>query len=180
MNCMVPRKSGEFRIPWKKSLHPRGGWIQRRSSKLRVPWKKCIEKKWSNLGKKFELKILVIFVGTVFPWRSLSFLSSVHFLRKSLDSVSPSTEFLIISDCRRPTDLGYFKSTFTKIFIIEIRATLETRAHRGFQHCPEIDEAESECALDDFQDVDAVFDNDDAQSDNVKTQIKTFLPKIIF
>uniref|UniRef100_A0AC34FQJ9 Phosphomevalonate kinase n=1 Tax=Panagrolaimus sp. ES5 TaxID=591445 RepID=A0AC34FQJ9_9BILA len=67
-----------------------------------------------------------------------------YFCRKSIESLPSSTEYLIISDCRRPTDLEYFKLKFSNVFVIEINADIKTRSERGFIHCPEIDDAESE------------------------------------
>uniref|UniRef100_A0AC35EWN1 Phosphomevalonate kinase n=1 Tax=Panagrolaimus sp. PS1159 TaxID=55785 RepID=A0AC35EWN1_9BILA len=100
-----------------------------------------------------------------------------YFCCKSIEFLSSSTEYLIISDCRRPTDLGYFKSKFENVLVIEIRANLETRTKRGFIHCPEIDDAESECALDDFQDVDAVINNNGKES--LEERTKFVLEKIL-
>uniref|UniRef100_A0A914XSU8 Phosphomevalonate kinase n=1 Tax=Panagrolaimus superbus TaxID=310955 RepID=A0A914XSU8_9BILA len=104
-----------------------------------------------------------------------------YFCCKSLESIPSSTEYLIISDCRRPTDLGYFKSKFSNVFVIKIIADLKSRTDRGFIHCPEIDDAESECALDGFQDVDAVINNNnnDEKDERLKEKIKSLLAKIL-
>lgn len=61
----------------------------------------------------------------------------------------------VIADIRRKTDIDYFDNTFSdtknhKIVTVKILSDLATRESRGFVFNPAVDEAESECNLDDF------------------------------
>ena len=59
----------------------------------------------------------------------------------------------IISDCRRKTDFKFFEELFPESCRrIRVSASEEVRKQRGFEHQPGVDDAESECGLDDVQD----------------------------
>lgn len=64
----------------------------------------------------------------------------------------------IISDARRKTDLDYFSTRF-KIIHVRVAANEETRMARGWNFMTGIDDAESECGLDQER-FDIVVDND--------------------
>ena len=55
----------------------------------------------------------------------------------------------IVSDCRRKTDFDFFEKKFTdKIVKIRVKASEEIRKCRGFIFQAGVDDAESECGLD--------------------------------
>jgi phosphomevalonate kinase len=61
-----------------------------------------------------------------------------------------NTEIMLVSDCRRPTDLLFFREYFPRaqLLCIRVNASLEARQRRGFHFRQGVDDAESECALD--------------------------------
>ncbi|KAH9284711.1 putative phosphomevalonate kinase [Echinococcus granulosus] len=76
------------------------------------------------------------------------------FCRKALEYLiqdSPfKPAFVIVADCRRPTDLEYFSSLNkdTPLLHLRILASPVTRGARGWIYNSGIDDAETECALD--------------------------------
>ncbi|KAI1723944.1 phosphomevalonate kinase domain-containing protein [Ditylenchus destructor] len=97
-----------------------------------------------------------------------------YFCRKALEAVyrewanhptpksSMAVRIVIVSDCRRPSDLEFFKKGFTSIppILVRVDASLNVREKRGFIFTDGIDNAETECALDDFNSWDARVVND--------------------
>nr|CDS33709.1 phosphomevalonate kinase [Hymenolepis microstoma] len=77
------------------------------------------------------------------------------FCRKALEYLMQDSPFkptyLIIADCRRPSDLTFFSSFNTEIPLLHLRisASPTTRRSRGWIFFRGIDDAETECALDD-------------------------------
>ncbi|XP_015782095.1 phosphomevalonate kinase-like [Tetranychus urticae] len=68
----------------------------------------------------------------------------------------------LVADARRPADIGYFDSPqFDSVEIIKVRiqATDETRKSRGWMFTKNIDDATTECGLDNFTDWTHVIDN---------------------
>lgn len=66
----------------------------------------------------------------------------------------------IVSDIRRKTDIKWFTETYDqKVKKIRITADDEIRKARGFQFTKGVDDAESECNLDDFSPWDLIVDN---------------------
>ncbi|KAI6186885.1 Phosphomevalonate kinase [Aphelenchoides besseyi] len=84
-----------------------------------------------------------------------------YFCRRAIESVPDlvSMDMVIISDCRRPSDLQYFRSNFNS-FLIRIDCSEETRQKRGFVWTAGIDDAETECALDEVDNWDLRLLND--------------------
>ena len=67
----------------------------------------------------------------------------------------------IVSDCRRKTDIQYFKETYNPDSIqhVRVEASRAIREARGWQFQANVDDAESECGLDDVA-YDLVVKND--------------------
>ncbi|KAI1719740.1 phosphomevalonate kinase domain-containing protein [Ditylenchus destructor] len=100
-----------------------------------------------------------------------------YFCRKALEAVyrewansptlksSTAVRIVIVSDCRRPSDLEFFKKDFTSNppILVRVDASLNVREKRGYSFTDGIDNAETECALDDFSswDVSVVNDGDE-------------------
>ena len=55
----------------------------------------------------------------------------------------------IISDVRRHSDVSYFRHNF-KCVAVRVAATLSAREQRGFHFAEGVDDAQSECGLDDL------------------------------
>jgi len=70
-------------------------------------------------------------------------------------AVQSTPRILIVTDCRRPSDVDYFKlhqeANCRPIMLLRIDSSLTAREQRGFQFKAGIDDAETECALDEFQ-----------------------------
>ena len=69
----------------------------------------------------------------------------------------------IVSDCRRMTDFKYFQDAFPgKCWTVRVKAAEAVRKKRGFVFEKGVDDAETECGLDEIKDKDfyAVIKND--------------------
>ncbi|KAJ1345762.1 hypothetical protein KIN20_000368 [Parelaphostrongylus tenuis] len=87
-------------------------------------------------------------------------------------------DVVIISDCRRPTDIEYFRSNYPCL-TVRVEASLEEREQRGFEFVKGIDDMPSECGLDAYV-HDIILKNDTscdlpAQIDNVVVAIRRIL-----
>ncbi|CAH8463414.1 unnamed protein product [Schistosoma turkestanicum] len=88
------------------------------------------------------------------------------FTRKSLlqsverNGIPP--DIIIISDARRMNDVEYFIKTFgrSKCLLIRIVTPIETRIERGWSYVDGVDNATSECGLDEFTNWDYIVSND--------------------
>lgn len=81
-----------------------------------------------------------------------------------------------MSDCRRKTDLDFFQSKFaesSRVVQVRTSASEETRVERGFVFQTGVDDAESECGLDDEEEWDLVISNDGEA--NAKVMLKPLL-----
>ncbi|VDM75650.1 unnamed protein product [Strongylus vulgaris] len=93
----------------------------------------------------------------------------------------PSTcedDIVIISDCRRPTDIKYFQNHYQAL-TVRIVANRMEREKRGFVFVEGIDDMPSECALDEY-DHDITIVNDSSSDlsqeiDNVVRRIRGML-----
>jgi len=65
----------------------------------------------------------------------------------------------LVGDCRRKSDLAYFQSRY-ECLTARIWASESTRAKRGWKFQAGVDDAESECGLDDVQHWDLTVQND--------------------
>eukprot|EP00729_Bicosta_minor_P014517 gene14517-33974_t len=79
----------------------------------------------------------------------------------------------IISDARRPTDLVYFTKRF-KTIAVRVEASDETRQARGWKFTANVDDADSECALDN-RDWDFVIENNGASIDGSLAQLMAMI-----
>ena len=61
------------------------------------------------------------------------------------------TSVHFIVDCRRKSDIQFFKSVGTAVATVRICSDEAAREKRGWQFTPGIDDAETECDLDDFE-----------------------------
>ncbi|WKY09126.1 hypothetical protein Q1695_001913 [Nippostrongylus brasiliensis] len=91
-------------------------------------------------------------------------------------AIPPNCEddVVIISDCRRPTDMQYFQQHFQTLSL-RIATSIDTRQRRGFKFVEGIDDMPSECALDDYP-HDIVITNDDSY--DVEEQLRRVVETI--
>ncbi|XP_033750719.1 phosphomevalonate kinase-like [Pecten maximus] len=87
----------------------------------------------------------------------------------------------IISDARRKTDVEYFKRNFPSITkTIRVVASESIRESRGFIFTKGVDDAESECGLDDINfDFEIINNGDDAVLVERLQDIKDIVDKIL-
>lgn len=76
-----------------------------------------------------------------------------------------SKETVIVSDIRRKTDIKWFRETFgSKIKLIRIECEDRVREDRGWIFQKGVDDIQSECDLDDWNEWDLVIQNNDSSS----------------
>uniref|UniRef100_A0A8R1HV19 Phosphomevalonate kinase n=1 Tax=Caenorhabditis japonica TaxID=281687 RepID=A0A8R1HV19_CAEJA len=68
-----------------------------------------------------------------------------------------STDVVIVSDCRRPSDYRFFTENYSTL-TVRVETSDEHRHERGFKFVDGVDDADSECALD-LHNFDAVLRN---------------------
>ena len=78
----------------------------------------------------------------------------------------------LVCDARRTMDMDYFKSHYGACTItVRVEASEAVRVGRGWVFTPGIDDAESECGLDQYS-CEIVIKNDDVISDDVISESK--------
>lgn len=81
------------------------------------------------------------------------------FCREASKNISKET--VIVSDIRRKTDIKWFRETFgDKIKLIRIKCLDCVRENRGWMFQTGVDDIQSECDLDDWNEWDLVIEND--------------------
>lgn len=81
-----------------------------------------------------------------------------------LTTKEPVSRFWVIPDCRRKTDFQYFmelaeQNAALPPIRLRVSADTQIRETRGFKFCAGIDDAESECGLDDYPDWEVKLQN---------------------
>jgi len=86
---------------------------------------------------------------------------SSYFCRAALQKYdSANFPVWIVSDCRRKTDLSYFTQNFGhRVKTVRIQAEDKIRRERGWEFTVSVDDAESECDLDDIENWDLILNN---------------------
>ena len=89
-------------------------------------------------------------------------------LRLAIDELNAREKSIwILSDARRLCDIQFFKTSEefrnSKIVTIRICASIETRMKRGWVFTECIDDKETECGLDSYEEWDHVITNDDKE-----------------
>lgn len=84
-----------------------------------------------------------------------------YFCRMAIDMYDQnySKKIWIVSDARRKTDIEWFKSNFDNLKLIRITADECTRKERGWNFIHGVDNAASECDLDDYLEWDWIVEN---------------------
>ncbi|KAL7060476.1 hypothetical protein AAHC03_09111 [Spirometra sp. Aus1] len=106
------------------------------------------------------------------------------FCREALNQVLTISEppaVIIVADARRPSDLAFFHhiSPCRTVLHLRIFASETTRRARGWHPVPEVDEADTECALDDAP-YDLFVVNEDSESlDKSMTSVMSLILKSI-
>lgn len=80
------------------------------------------------------------------------------FCRKIVEGVSQPT--WLVSDTWRVSDIQWFREAYgAAMQTVRVFASDQSRQQRGWVFTPGVDDAESECGLDDFGDFDWVIEN---------------------
>jgi len=84
----------------------------------------------------------------------------INLATAELTHAQRSKGFVIVTDCRRKSDFEYFKSNFGEwpLCTVRIHSNEAVRKERGFVFQSGIDDAETECDLDDYA-HNFLFDN---------------------
>lgn len=93
----------------------------------------------------------------------------VYFLKEAIEmSKAWEKKIWILSDARRVCDVEFFKSpkfAQAKVLAVRIVASEETRKARKWIFTKDIDDAPTECGLDDYKEWDYVINNDGSVDD---------------
>ncbi|CAH1109843.1 unnamed protein product [Psylliodes chrysocephalus] len=102
------------------------------------------------------------------------------FCKAACDS-APITQIWIVSDIRRKTDIEWFKNTYGDLVkTIKITANIQIREKRGLVFTEGVDDAPSECDLDDFNQWDLIISNNNSEeSEEALNTVLDFLNKAI-
>jgi len=91
------------------------------------------------------------------------------FLRLTIEESNAKTKSIwMLTDARRLCDVLYFKSDLfksSKVITIRICASDQTRKERGWTFTEGIDDKDTECGLDSYNDWDFVLKNDGSEQD---------------
>lgn len=80
------------------------------------------------------------------------------FCREASKDISKET--IIVSDIRRKTDIKWFRETFgSKVKLIRIKCDDCVREQRGWKFQTGVDDIQSECDLDDWNEWDLIIEN---------------------
>jgi len=86
----------------------------------------------------------------------------------------------ILSDARRPSDVNYFrdysKDTNARFYGVRVSADIQTRESRGWKFTKDVDDTDSECALDGYEEWDVEFDN--SYGDKILEKIHEFVTEV--
>ena len=90
---------------------------------------------------------------------------SGYFCRLAVQKAPPNKVWLVV-DARRPTDMEFFKTRYEggrkgKVLTVRVTADLEVRQRRGWEFTAGVDDATSECGLDQYQCDRTVSNNSD-------------------
>ncbi|XP_051721623.1 phosphomevalonate kinase [Ctenopharyngodon idella] len=81
----------------------------------------------------------------------------------------------IISDCRRRSDVQWFRQEFPDLCVcVRVEASEQTRSQRGWRFTAGVDDAESECGLDEGVKFDWIIKND-GDDDVLEKQLEELL-----
>ncbi|XP_018330380.1 phosphomevalonate kinase [Agrilus planipennis] len=85
-----------------------------------------------------------------------------YFCKVACEEAIPK-KIWIVSDIRRKTDINWFQSNYGKMVKkVRIIADDDVRKQRGWKFTKGVDDAESECDLDDYNDWDLIISNNNS------------------
>ena len=95
-------------------------------------------------------------------------------------AVEASKPVWILSDARRPSDVKYFrdysKETKAQFYGVRVSADIQTRESRGWKFTKDVDDVDSECALDGYMEWDIQLNN--SHNDEILGKIDEFVAKV--
>uniref|UniRef100_A0A0N5BNT8 Phosphomevalonate kinase n=1 Tax=Strongyloides papillosus TaxID=174720 RepID=A0A0N5BNT8_STREA len=101
------------------------------------------------------------------------------FCKKTMENPIRS-DVIIISDCRRKSDIEYFQETYTNsVVTVRMIAGEKSRIKRGYEFTSGIDDAETECGLDDWPRWDILVLNNDEDVEEQDFPLDAYLYKIV-
>ncbi|CEF63156.1 Phosphomevalonate kinase [Strongyloides ratti] len=101
------------------------------------------------------------------------------FCKKTMEK-SIKSDVIIISDCRRKSDIIYFQETYSNsVITVRMIAGEKSRTKRGYVFSKGIDDAETECDLDDWPRWDILVLNNDEDVEEQDFPLDAYLYKIV-
>ena len=92
------------------------------------------------------------------------------------EAVESNKPIWIVSDCRRISDIEYFKKFALDenmcVKFVRVNSDISTRGHRGWEYTKGIDDAATECQLDAYSNWDVVMRN--SAGDDLDFDIRNF------
>ncbi|EDO43018.1 predicted protein [Nematostella vectensis] len=89
------------------------------------------------------------------------------------DAQSETKLYWLVSDARRITDLQFFQQHYPRVVHVRVTASDDVRMRRGWMFTNGVDDAESECGLDDvIFDVAIINNGDNEQLENSLASLK--------
>ncbi|XP_056099742.1 phosphomevalonate kinase [Rhinichthys klamathensis goyatoka] len=84
----------------------------------------------------------------------------------------------IVSDCRRRSDVQWFRQEFPdRCVCVRVEASEQTRSQRGWRFTTGVDDAESECGLDEGLEFDWILQND-GEHERLEKQLEELLSSL--
>ncbi|KAL3083008.1 hypothetical protein niasHS_010810 [Heterodera schachtii] len=135
------------------------------------PEKERVRKEMIEFGENLRAEDSAYFCRKAFAQRL-----TIH---KSADD-SSNAEIVLVSDCRRPSDIAFFRRLFPTSVVLHLRVlcSLPTRQKRGFIFRSGVDDAESECALDEAE-WDIVVENEEEEEKNGGKELERRIGEIV-
>ena len=95
-----------------------------------------------------------------------------YFCRLAVADADPVCPVWLVSDARRPTDMKFFKEHYgSRVLTVRVFASEQVRQARGWVYSKNVDDAQSECGLDDYH-CDITIDNTSQSQDTLLPQLE--------
>ncbi|KAL3984577.1 Phosphomevalonate kinase family protein [Acanthocheilonema viteae] len=110
---------------------------------------------------KYDMRYKEIYRRDMVAWGEKKRIDDPGYFCRKVFAKANSADVLIVTDCRRLSDIEFFKMHCgPRLRLLRIETALPVREMRGFVFVKGIDDQMTECGLDEYTDWDVVFTND--------------------
>ncbi|EDV27022.1 Phosphomevalonate kinase [Trichoplax sp. H2] len=99
-----------------------------------------------------------------------------YFCNLAIADASTSASVWVITDARRKTDMDYFNKHFNKVLSVRVVCDDTIRIQRGWVFTANVDDAESECNLDDY--AHNIIIRNDGNQHELEMQFQSLMERI--